>query len=629
MPNRRFILGTAGHVDHGKTELVKRLTGWDTDRLKEEKERGISIELGFAPLRLDDDTICGIVDVPGHERFVKHMVAGTGGIDAAILVIAADEGVMPQTREHLEVLRSLHVTHGLVVLTKMDLADAGLLEVVKADVDDLVRGTFLEGARVIEASARTGAGIDVLTDALRALFATVPARDTSGPFRLAVDRVFHMQGIGVVVTGSCYSGTIAVGDALELLPSEKQVRVREIQSFGEKREHGYAGERLAVAVQGVKLAEVARGEMLTTPSRFEPGPMIDARVRIASYLPFELKPRQRVRLHHGAREVLGRAVLLDVEGPLRSGDEGLVQFRLEKPVVAGEGDYFVIRTYSPALVLGGGRVINATARKHRAGDAKVLDDLAVREAGDPAERAMKMVHDAGAAGLKADEVDEAIVGTLVGDGSVVMVGTRIFAAEEIGRIADRIEALTVEFVAANPLRYGIDKEELRQKVGFPHAATLFNRLLELIARDRALFTRGNLVRAGSREVEPPARLAGDLRTLEAFIRDAGIRFSRRNELDGTWRAREALVDALQYLRDRGRVHRIGDDGYLHDDAFTTCVRQVSNWFSSHDDISVVELKDLLGITRKHAIPLLEYLDERHYTIRRGNARVAGPALEEQ
>ncbi|MDH3215198.1 MAG: selenocysteine-specific translation elongation factor, partial [Candidatus Krumholzibacteria bacterium] len=243
MPDRHFILGTAGHVDHGKTKLVGCLSGWDTDRLKEEKERGISIELGFAPLWLDDGTMIGIVDVPGHERFVKNMVAGAGGIDVAMLVVAADEGVMPQTREHLEVLRSLALSHGLVVITKIDLLAKDMAAILKDDIADLVEGTFLEEAPIVETSVVTGAGIDDLKRILKRVCEAIPERDKGGSFRLAVDRVFHKQGIGVVVTGSCYSGTVSIGDTLNLLPSQKSVRVRDIQCFGEKRQQGFAGER--------------------------------------------------------------------------------------------------------------------------------------------------------------------------------------------------------------------------------------------------------------------------------------------------------------------------------------------------------------------------------------------------
>jgi selenocysteine-specific elongation factor len=625
MPKRRFILGTAGHVDHGKTELVRRITGWDTDRLKEEKERGISIELGFAPLPIDDDTVLGIVDVPGHERFVKHMVAGAGGVDMALLVVASDEGVMPQTREHLEVLRSLAISHGIVVMTKSDLATEDLAAMVSDDIGELVVGTFLEGAPIVQTSAKTGDGVDALLQELRALCDRIPPRDTDGPFRLAVDRVFHQQGIGVVVTGSCYSGTVQIGDKLELLPSEKNVRVREIQSFGEKREQGFAGERLAIALQGGKLGEVSRGDMLVTPRCFGVGYMIDARVRVARYTAFEVKQRQRVRLHHGAKEVLGRIVLLESD-TLISGDDLLVQLRLETPIVAGEGDYFVLRTYSPARVLGGGRIIDESASKHRTGDERVLGDLAIREAGDPLERTRKELRDAGIEGVKAKALDATIMKTLIDDETAVAIGSFVFSADAANRLGDDIERLAVEFTDQHPLRFGLDKEELRQKVGFVHPTPLFNRLLEELSGKRPIYLRGNAVRAGSAAVQLPEDLAKEIDILEGSIRAAGVLFLRDADLKVAWRGREALADVLQFLLDSGRVHRIGNDGFLHDEGLQYCLERVRSWIDERGEITVAEFKELFDVTRKHAIPLLEFLDAERYTTRRENTRVAGPKM---
>lgn len=628
MSNRRFILGTAGHVDHGKTELVRRLTGWETDRLKEEKERGISIELGFAPLRLDDMTI-GIVDVPGHERFVKHMVAGAGGIDMAILVVAADESVMPQTREHLEVLRSLDVKHGVVVITKIDMTSRELIGVVRDDVRELVAGTFLEGAPVVETSAKTGAGFDDLRAVLKDLAERIPPRDVSGPFRLAVDRVFHKQGIGVVVTGSCYSGTVRVGDTLELLPAEKTVRVREVQSFGDVRQAGYAGERLAIALQGGKLSQVERGAMLVAPSTFTVSYMLDARVVIAKYARFELKQRQRIRLHHGAREVLGRVVLLE-RGPddtMRSGDEGLVQFRLETPIVAGSGDFFVLRTYSPAHVLGGGHIINASAEKHRPRDARVLEDLSVREAGDPTEQTRKTLRDAGLEGVERKSVDPEVADALIAGSAAIEAGKRLFDAGAIDRLGEDVERLAQEVQQASPLRYGIDKEELRQRLSFPHATPLFNRVLDVVASRRPVFVKENAVRAGTRDVDLPPSLQRSIETLEETIKKAGVSFMAAGDLEGSWREKAKISDALQYLRDAGRIRRIGTLGIIHVDVFDDCVRQVDDWLDEHGEIAVAAFKDLFGITRKHAIPLLEAMDELRYTTRRDDTRVRGPGLK--
>lgn len=620
MAQQRFILGTAGHVDHGKTRLVARLTGWDTDRLKEEKERGISIELGFAPLHLDGGALVGIIDVPGHERFVKNMVAGAGGIDLALLVIAADEGVMPQTKEHLEVLRSLAVDYGAIVVSKCDLADDDMMAIVEEDISQLVRGSFLEKAPVVRTSATTGEGIDELKRVLASLCGRIPERDTAGPFRLAVDRVFHKQGIGVVVTGSCYSGTATVGDTLELLPAGNTVRVREIQSFGEKRRQGYAGERLAVALQGGKLGQVWRGDTLATPGKFVVSYMLDARVHIAAYAKFELKQRERIRLHHGAREVFGRVVFLQDE-ELRSGDSGLVQFRLESPIVAGEGDFFVVRKYSPSRVLGGGRVIVPVAAKHKRGDEAVLDNLKVREAGDPKEKALKLILDHGLRGLpKGDHSQE--VHELADEGRVVVVSNIVFHAEVLETLGGRVHELASAYVAAHPLRRGIDKEELKQKVEFPHSTPMFNKVLEKIAARHGMTIHGNLVcpQAG---VAPP-QTAVELEALRETFKKAGMAFPRSDELDSSWSGHGNLGDALRYLRDDGSIRKIQTDTYVDSRALFDCVQKTAVWFEDHDELSVGDFKNLFGVTRKHAIPLLEYFDQARLTVRKGNARVRGP-----
>ena len=621
MAQQRFILGTAGHVDHGKTRLVGRLTGWDTDRLKEEKERGISIELGFAPLRLDGGVVIGIIDVPGHERFVKNMVAGAGGIDLALLVIAADEGVMPQTKEHLEVLRSLAVDYGAIVVSKCDVADDDMMAIVEEDISELVRGSFLEKAPVVRTSAATGEGIDELKQVLASLCGRIPERDTAGPFRLAVDRVFHKQGIGVVVTGSCYSGTASVGDTLELLPAGNMVRVREIQSFGEKRQQGYAGERLAVALQGGKLGKVWRGDTLATPGQFVVSYMLDARVHIAAYAKFELKQRERIRLHHGAREVFGRVVLLENE-QLRSGDSGLVQFRLESPIVAGEGDFVVVRKYSPSRVLGGGRIIVPVAAKHKRSDDSVLDDLGIREAGDPKEKALKLILDHGLRGWPKGDQSQEVIHELADEGRVVVVDKIVFHAEVLESLGDRVHELASAYVGAHPLRRGIDKEELKQKVEFPHPTPVFNKVLEKIAARHGMTLHGNLL-CPAAGVAPP-QTALQLEALRETFKKAGVAFPRSDEIESSWSGRGSLGDALRYLRDDGSIRKIQINNYVDSRALFDCVQKTGVWFEDHDELSVGDFKNLFGVTRKHAIPLLEYFDQARLTVRRGNARVRGP-----
>jgi selenocysteine-specific elongation factor len=624
---RHLILGTAGHVDHGKTELVRTLTGLDTDRLKEEKERGISIELGFAPLPLDKDTFLGIVDVPGHERFVKHMVAGAGGIDLAMLLVAADEGVMPQTKEHMEVLASLSIGTGLVVLSKYDLAADDMVEILREEIAGLTKGTFLENAPVIKTSAKTGEGLEKLKTALVGLAAGVSTRDALGPFRQPVDRVFHKKGIGVVVTGSCYSGTVRRGDTLELLPSRRTVRVRELQSFGEKRSEGHAGERLAVALQGVKLDEVARGDMLVTPGRFKPTRAIDARVRLASYYDFEVKNRERLRIHHGAREALGRIIFLESD-LLRAGQASLVQLRLETELVPGEGDHFVLRKYSPSRVIGGGVVIDPDPERHRRRDEHVIEQLHIKERGDPSEVLLRLIERAGPDGVKRGKTDPGLLETLATDGRVVDIDAILFHSDALALLAETVDDLTGAFLARHSLQWGIDKEELRQKCKFPHPTAVFNRVLKVLGEYRPIFVKGNKVRSGTAGLELSEETRAELDGLNNMVKSTGVCFSNKVDLEKQWKSRHPFGDAVQYLKDVREVVEVGENGLIHREAVEQCVEALWALFDKQNEISVADVKNALGLTRKHTIPILEMFDEARVTSRMGDARVRGVEFPE-
>jgi selenocysteine-specific elongation factor len=624
---RRFILGTAGHVDHGKTELVKALTGHDTDRLKEEKERGISIELGFAPLPLAPDVFLGVVDVPGHERFVRHMVAGAGGIDLAMLLVAADEGVMPQTEEHVEILRSLGIRHGLVVVSKSDLATPDTLAIVREEIAETVRGTFLEKAPVVVVSARTGSGLESLREHLAALARSIESHEAAGPFRLAVDRVFHRKGIGVVVTGSCYSGRVRVGDELSLLPSSRSVRVRDLESFGEKRVEGTAGERLALALHGVRLDEIARGDTLATPGRFAPTRIADARVAVGGLAQRPLKNRERVRVHHGAREALGRVVLLEVD-ELPPGRSSLAQLRLETPLVLCAGDAFVLRSYSPARVVGGGMVVDAAPEVHRRSDAGAVDRVRERERDDPAAALEKAVERAGANGVSENDVDTALAAALASRGSIVLIAGRWFHRRVLDDLATRALEIAAAHASRYLLRWGIDKEELRRRLEFPHGAPVFHRVLEEISSSRPLFVRGDRVRAGSPELWLSPELASALASVNEAVRAAGVAFLSREEVERAWSGPAPFAEAAGSFRDAGEWVDMGA-GWIHRTALAASIETLRGLFATHDTLSVADVKDALGVTRKHAIPLLEYFDRRRLTLRRGDRRAPGPALTPQ
>jgi len=621
---RHFILGTAGHVDHGKTELVRALTGHDTDRLKEEKERGISIELGFAPLELAPDVFVGIIDVPGHERFVRQMVAGAGGVDMAMLLVAADEGVMPQTVEHVEVLRSLGIGHGVVVISKADLAGADTLELVREDIAELVRGTFLEHAAVIPVSARSGAGLDALREELLALAQRVDMRTSSGPFRLAVDRVFHQKGIGVVITGSCYSGIVRAGDELDVLPAGVRVRVREIQSFGATRTKGAAGERLALALHGVKLDDVERGDTLATPGAFGATETLDVRVEVTRTGEVELTNRERIRVHHGSSEVPGRVILLEHDALCR-GETSLAQLRLEAPLVCDRGDRLVLRAYSPPRVIGGAVVLNPRAQAHRRSDADAVERLRLHEQGDPAGVLVTTVERSGFQGIAESDADAALIAAPVVRGDLVVIAGRVYHGRVLAALGAQAVEIAGAYTAAHPLQWGIDKEELRRKLLFPHSAAIFNRVIEHVTRQAPLFVRESRVRAGSAELSLPAALERAVTQLVDRIAAAGVAFPTRDELAAMWTSKEPFVDAVSVLRARTDVTEL-PDGWIHGDALHRARVVLQEMFTTRSEITVGDLKDALGLTRKHAIPLLEYLDSTGVTVRRGNARTAGPGL---
>ncbi len=375
---KRFIIGTAGHIDHGKTTLVKALTGVDTDRLKEEKQRGISIDLGFAPFKLPGGQKAAIVDVPGHERFIRHMLAGAFGIDMVLLTIAADEGVMPQTREHMDIIELLGVDKGLVVITKKDLVDEEWMLLMEEEISEYLKGTILDGAPLMAVSAVTGEGIPDLLAAIENIAQQVQERSAEGYARLPIDRVFTIAGFGTVVTGTLWSGKINSGDTLELMPGGLQVKVRNLHVHNDKVNTAYAGQRVAVNLQGIELAEVRRGDLLATPGVLAPSYRIDARLRLLKSSKRSLSNWNRIRFHLGTDETMGRVVLLDRD-QLNAGEEALVQLVMEKPVVAYQGDRFVIRYYSPVTTIGGGVVIDPRAPKQKRFREDVLEELSKKE----------------------------------------------------------------------------------------------------------------------------------------------------------------------------------------------------------------------------------------------------------
>ena len=634
-----IIVGTAGHIDHGKTALVKALTGVDADRLPEEKRRGITIDLGFAELDLGDARV-GFVDAPGHERFVKNMLAGAHGLDAVALVIAADEGVMPQTREHFDIVRLLNIPSGVIVITKADMVDEELLTLVRAEAEELVADSFLENAPVIATSARTGAGLDELKGILRAIARNAPARSAQTVARLPIDRAFSIRGFGAVVTGTLVAGEIAAGDEMELLPAKVRVRVRGAQVHGRAVEGALAGQRAAINLAGVEAAGIERGMTLAPAGRLQPTQMIDARVEVLSGAPRPLRSRARVRLHAGAAEVLARVAVLEETGEIASGARGLAQFRLESPVTVLPGERFIIRSYSPQRTIAGGLAIDAHAIKHRGRDRAEARArlLSLEDADSEAARLALVVDAAGEVGLRRGDLaartgwndatlNRALAEAKRNEGLVEAEGvftTRASLEGLTGKAVAEVEA----FHRRESLARGMARETLRERVFAHLSPELFRAALDAAEEKGALRSDRDVVLSATRsgELAPPDAATRDRlakiyeqAALEAPTVDEALSLAGVAPKD---RARGRKL--LQLLIDAGTLVRVRDDLFTHRDALAGLITALRDYAAQHEPSRAIDMaafKELAGVSRKYAIPLLEYLDRERITRRDGDRRV--------
>jgi selenocysteine-specific elongation factor len=634
---RSIIVGTAGHIDHGKTALVRALTGVDADRLPEEKRRGITIDLGFAELDLGDVRI-GFVDVPGHERFVKNMLAGAHGIDLVALVIAADEGVMPQTREHFDICRLLKIKSGLVIITKTDTVEEELLPLVLAEAEELVAGSFLEGAPVVRVSARTGHGLEELRETLHAVASKVPARLSGMIARLPVDRAFTMRGFGAVVTGTLVAGEIAEGDEMELLPVGARARVRGLQAYGRGVSRAVAGQRTAVNLGGVEASLIERGMVLAPVGRLRPTQIMDVRIELLKSAPRPLRTRSRIRIHLGAAETLGRVRVLEDAGEIAPGESGFAQLRLEAPVVALPSERFIIRSYSPSRTTGGGSVLDALATKHRGREIPAARArLEALLAADHATRFALFAETAGARGMSRAEMaartgwndealteaaSEAVERGAVADADGVYIGRASF---------DRLSKAVLEEVAAHhrrePLARGLLRETLRERL-FSHAAPeVFRAVVSRLEREGTLRSEKEIVRAHGHSLSLSPADAEFRERLENVYREAALEaptFDEALERAATRVSREHGRKILQLLIDAARIVRVRDDLFFHREALDQLIGKLREYAARHEPerlIDVAAFKDLAGISRKYAIPLLEYFDRERVTRRAGDRRI--------
>ncbi len=633
---KNVIVGTAGHIDHGKSALVEALTGTHPDRLEEEKRRGITIDLGFAFLDLGEARL-GFVDVPGHERFVKNMLAGAGGFDLVLLVIAADEGIKPQTREHFDICRLLEIPRGLTVITKSDLTDKDGVELVRLEAEEFLRGSFLQGAPVVAASARTGEGLDELKKALLRVSEEVPPKDAGRHFRLPIDRVFAMKGFGAVVTGTLVSGSVAPEDEVELFPSRKRVRVRGVQSGGKTAERAVAGQRTALNLAGVELDDLQRGLTLAAPGVFEATQRVDARLTLlASARP--LKSHARVHFHQGTAECVAEAVLWG-RAQLAPGESCYAQLQLPSAALLLPGDRFILRQFSPVVTIGGGKVLNNRATRQGRKDARVATLLGVMErgnreeilaalcAGEPASLTQRQI--VARTGWLFPEVQEA-ARKLENAGAVRVLGgtpesaSVVVTAEELKARAKAIKAEVEKTHAANPLAPGISKEELRERVTRrAEEVAVFRAALEGLVAAGELAQAGDLVKRAGREIELlPEEQQAKEQIEQAFAR-AGLTVPPVKEV-----LSKLAVDAkrsqkilLMLLRERVLV-KVTEDLIFHRTAMEELRGKLAEYKKKNGErLPIAAFKELGGVSRKYAIPLLEYLDRERVTRRVGDARV--------
>jgi len=625
MPRKKRVVGTAGHIDHGKTALVRALTGVDTDRLPEEKKRGITIDLGFASWFTDDYQI-GFIDVPGHERFVKNMLAGVGGIDSALLVVAADESIKPQTREHFAICRLLDIKTGVVAITKRDLVEDDIVDLVRLEIEELVAGSFLAGKPIVPVSSVTGAGLDDLRRALIASVAEVEDRDAATRvFRLPIDRVFTMKGFGPVITGTTYAGRLNIDTDIEVLPGGKRSRARNIQVHGEARDYASAGERTSVNLPDIDLDQLHRGQQLVAPNTLRTSQVITARLDL---LPDAkpLKEQTRIRFHHLSAELLGSIRFVDQTAELKPGTSAYIQIRLESPVVAVAGDRFVIRRYSPALTVGGGVILDAHLPKlSRNTRGELLDTLA---AGTLQERVELMAKLEGLRGLTMHEV-QARTG--------IRIETLTKELKNVPHLADSGERRwihhdvlidfrrkSMEFLRAyfeeNRMALNVPKSEFVQKL-LPRNAdgAMINFLLQDLAREKIVAIAGDALDIPGRS-KTLGGAEGELaRMIESRFAEAGLAPPPVSELinERTQKAR-VIEGVIGFLVKQGTLVRLAEGIYVHRDALAAARERIST--RAGDMIDVGAFKEYFGLSRKIAIPLLEWMDREGVTKRVGDSR---------
>src|SRR5208283_3986758 len=623
---KSIVLGTAGHIDHGKSSLVKALTGIDPDRLKEEKERGITIDLGFACIIYPDGLTVGIVDVPGHERLIKNMLAGAGGVDVVLMAIAADEGIMPQSREHLAICELLKIKDGIIALTKADLVEQDWLHLVTEDVRLFVKGTFLESAEILPVSAKTGLHIDTLKSLIRDIALKVQPKRTQGLFRMPIDRVFTLKGFGTVVTGTALSGAIALDSPVKILPAKITTRVRGLQTHGRSTEKAYAGQRIGINLHGLDRDSLKRGDVVVASDKLLPTLTLDAELEMLKDAPV-IKSRNRVHFYTGTSETIARIIVYNSE-EAKPGVSCYCQFRLEDPVAVLSGDRYIIRRFSPLETIGGGEILDPfPVRRRKSGG---IDDLRVFKEGSLKDKIEIKVRRSRLRGVTAGdiigwvqgdipEIESAIM-QLLNEGVLVRSQDLLFHKDDFYAFRETVMAEVGRFHKENPLKQGVPREELRARVrvGLKGDEKFFDGLVAMI---NDLTIDKDILRLTVFSVALSNADEGTKQRILAALDKEGFQPPLKNEL-----ARELLIkekelsDLLTLLTKEGLLVRINDSIYITKVQYDTMIGSLKKFYAEKSEMSIAEFRDMLGTTRKYALPFVEYLDSKKITLRVGDTR---------
>ena len=636
---REIILGTAGHVDHGKTSLIKALTDIDTDRLKEEKRRGITIELGFAFLDLPCGHRIGIVDVPGHEKFVRNMVAGAAGMDLVAFIIAADEGIMQQTKEHFEICQLLGIRDGLIVLTKKDIVEEDWLEMVEEDVREYFTGSFLENAPIVRVSSITGEGVDDVKQILNDKISALTFQEEFGPFRLAVDRIFSMKGFGTVITGSSLSGRISVGEDLEFYPHELTARIRGIQVHGKDVDLVEAGHRTAINLQGIEKDDINRGDIAATPGSLVNSTLLDADFHYLASNPKTLKNRTQVRVHVGTREITGRIVMMEND-TVDPGQDATIQLILQEPVAVWPGDRYVLRSYSPARTIGGGTILNnaplkrkRTTEKDREKNRQVFDTY---KTGSPVERTLLFLEEAGIKGLTQSQLSTrlGIFGNKlkkqlqppISSGDILVIDSerqRLLATPLLQQLTSSIRSEIKRYHQENPLKTGLAKEELRSGLKPPVDQKLFQYALGSLAKAGVIVQDQAEVRLADFEVTLQVDEEQLKNEIINLYRQSGLTPPNFKDVVRSMSKypEKQVSQVINLLLQEQKIIKINESLYFLSDELDKLAGQITDFIRREGEIDAPRFKELTGLSRKFSIPLLEYFDKIKLTIRIDDKRV--------